>query len=47
MKDLITKLSYKTCNAVFDSSDIDSKSVWTKYILKYLLFMLFFNDGQK
>jgi len=47
MEDLVTKLSYETCNTVFESSDTDSKSVCSKYLLEDLLFKLSFNDGQK
>ena len=32
MEDFVPKLSYETCNKVFDSSDTDSKSVCPKYL---------------
>lgn len=47
MEDFVTKLSYETCNTVFESSDTDSKSVCPKCLLEDRLFKFSLNDGQK
>jgi hypothetical protein len=46
-EDFVTKLSYETCNTVFESSNTDSKSICPEYLLEDRLFKLSFNDGQK